>query len=321
MARGVLLLCLLLWAAPGLRAQVPEPAGQPDWALVEEAKALIEDPVEPRLGEALELLRRAIEQQAGTFPEAEMAVAEIYFREGALALAEERLLRALAAAQRLRVPEDRFAIRYRLAEIYERQERYYDMEETLLAITGEQAEFSNAPQAQRFQDAFLRAYRSRGLDQLLRLYRLEGAAFALRAHARLGWFHYRTGRFEPSSILHSLAALDIMVTESVRELRLVDPTFEFRSLGQFLEVGLRRPNIRSFLRDGGFFGVAYHLAASTWAAGQRAQARELWRLLAGLRLEPSLLGDFGELSRRQLRSPWVEPLLNPSSRRIEYPQN
>jgi tetratricopeptide (TPR) repeat protein len=313
-----LLLCILLCGTPGARAQAQAP--QADWVLLEEARALIADRANPRLGEALDLLRRAIEQ-AGTFPEAEMALAEIYSREGALGLAEERLRKALEAEKLLRVPDDRFAILYRLAEIYETQNRYYDMEQALARIVGEQAEFSSTPEAQRFQNAFLSAYITRGLDHLLRLYRLDGATFALRAHAKLGWFYYRTGRHDPASILHSLAALDIMITESVREIRLVDPNFEFRSLGGYLDVAWKRENIRSFLAEQEFFSAAYHLGAAAYPAGHRTRAREIWRFVAGLRLEDRQLGGYGELSRRQLKAPWVDPLINPSSRRIEYPQN
>lgn len=313
-----LVFCILLCAASAAPAQAQAP--REDWVLLEQARALIADRADPRLGEALDLLRRAIEQ-AGTFPEAEMAVAEIYSREGALGLAEERLRKALEAEQLLRVPEDRFAILYRLAEIYETQNRYYDMEEALNLIVGAQPEFASTPEAQRFKNAFLSAYLSRGLDQVLRLYRLDGAVFALRAHAKLGWFYYRTGRHDPASILHSLAALDIMITESVKEIRLLDPNFEFRNLGQYLDAAWKRENIRSFLSEGEFFSAAYHLGAAAYPAGHRARAREIWRFVAGLRLQAPQLGGYAELSRRQLQAPWVDPLINPSSRRIEYPQN
>jgi tetratricopeptide (TPR) repeat protein len=319
-AYGLRFCVLLLLCAAARGGAQQSPQGQPEWVLLEEAKALIADRGDPRLGEALQLLRRAIEQ-AGSFPEAEMAVAEIYFREGALALAEERLDKALQAAEILRVPEDRYQILYRLAEIYEIQDRYHDMEEALLRIVGGQPEFSSSPEAQRFRSAFLAIFLSRGLNQTLRLYRLEGASFALQAHAKLGWFYYRTGRFEPVSILHSLAALDIVITESVKELRQVNPSFEFRSLGEYLDAAVKRENIRSYLSESGLFGIAYHLGAAAYPAGHRSRAREIWRLLADLKLDRGLLGNYGELSRRQLQAPWVDPFINPSSRRIEYPQN
>jgi len=313
-----LLFCIILFYSPLAYAQsTPAPDA---WVLLEQAKTLIADRADPQLGEALDLLRRAIET-AGIFPEAEIVMAEIYFREGALALAEDRLQKALEGSSSLRVTQDRYAILYRLAGIYEIQNRYYEMEKALLAIVNEQAEFSTAPASQRFRNAFLTAYLSRGLDHVLRLYRMDDASFALQAHAKLGWFYYRTGRFEPASILHSLSALDIIVTESVQEIRLVNPTFEFSTLAGYLEVALKRENIRGFLTESGFFGIAYHLGTACRPAGHLSRAREIWGLLAGIRAEPELIGSYVDLSRRQLQAPWVDPYINPSSREIEYPED
>jgi hypothetical protein len=70
---------LFLGLAAGLQAQ----SAVAPWILLEEARALIADRDNPDMGEALRLLRQAIEQQP-TFPEAELSIGEIYLREGAL---------------------------------------------------------------------------------------------------------------------------------------------------------------------------------------------------------------------------------------------
>jgi hypothetical protein len=165
----------------------------------------------------------------------------------------------------------------------------------------------------------LNAYLSRGLDHVLKLYRLENARFALPAYAKLGWYYYRWGRFEPASILHSLFALDIMLTESVNEIRRFLPLYEFETLGGFLEIAMRRQNVKEYLVSEGFIRCAYYLAAATFAAGHPTRASEVWRLLAGSKLEPGALGPYANLARKQLESPWVEPYLNSSARRIEFP--
>ena len=216
------------------------------------------------------------------------------------------------------MPEDRIAVKYRLAEIYEIENRYAEMEKTLLGIVSDQPAYSQPP-AERLRNALLNSYLSRGLDQTLRLYRIENSAFALKAHAKLGWFYYRTGRFQPASMLHSLIALDIVIAESVQELRLVKPTYEFTTLKDFLEETLQRENIRQFLAESEMFSIAYHLAAASRPAGYPARASEIWSLLGGLQVDRAILSSFGELSRRQLRSPWVDPYINPSARSIEYP--
>jgi len=271
------------------------------------------------MGEALELLRKAIEEQP-TFPEAEIAIGEIYFREGALELAKAQFAKALEPEYRkaLQVPEEAYAVLYRLAEINETQREYGSMEKHLLEILGSHPVYAQ-PDSQRLRTAMLNAYLTRGLDQVFRLYRLENTGFALSAYSKLGWFYYRWGRFEPASIMHSLFALDILITESVAEIRRVIPSYEYQTLEDFLEVAMKRENVRAYLVSGNFFRAAYYLAAATFAAGHPARAAETFRLLAGSRVAAGDIGPYRDLARKQLKSPWVEPYLNPSARRIEYP--
>ena len=289
------------------------------WILLEKAKSLIAEPGGQRMGEALELLRKAIEEQS-IFPEAEIAIGEIYFRENALELAKVQLVKALQQEYRsqLRIPEEAYAALYRLAEINERQGEYGSMENRLLEVLNGHPVYAR-PESQRLRTAMVNAYLVRGLDQVFRLYRLENAGFALSAYSKLGWFYYRWGRFEPASIMHSLFALDIMITESVAEIRRSSPLYEFKTLGDFLDVAMERENVRDYLMSGGFFRAAYYLAAATYAAGHPSRASETFRLLAGSRAPAEDMGPYRDLARKQLKSPFVEPYLNPSARRIEYP--
>ena len=289
------------------------------WILLEKAKSLIAEPGGQRMGEALELLRKAIEERA-IFPEAEIAIGEIYFREGALELAKEQLAKVLKKEYRdvLRVREEAYAVLYRLAEINERQGEYGSMEKRLLEVLNAHPVYAQ-PESQRLRTAMLKAYLVRGLDQVFRLYRLDNAGFALSAYSKLGWFYYRWGRFEPASIMHSLFALDIMISEAVAEIRRFSPMYEFKTLEDFLDVAMKRENVRDYLVASDFFRVAYYLAAATFAAGHPSRASETFRLLAASRAPAADIGPYRDLARKQLKSPWVEPYLNPSARRIEYP--
>jgi hypothetical protein len=205
---------------------------------------------------------------------------------------------------------------YLLAGIQETQGQYADMQKSLEQVLQDQPEYS-AREQQRFRDAFLKSYLDRGLDRTLRLYRLENGGFALAAHAKLGWFDYRTGRYEPASIRHSLFALTTAVSEAMLELRRVDPNYEYESLEGFLRAAVRRQAVRDYLAESGFFRIAYYLAAATYEAGHAALARRLWRVLADGGWEPALIGDYAKLARRQLASPSAEPLINPSARRLD----
>lgn len=323
--RGPVILCAALCLA--LFMALPA-AAAPDgfldaWFLYEQGKAKMDSPGGGQLGEALLLFAQAIDRRGGAFPEAELAIGDIYRAEGAFAMAEQQYNKAWEQRGGLEIPEEKYTVLYRLAELAEMQDKYGDMEKQLLRIVEEQPYFSAAQHAS-LRDALKRTYLEKGLDQAFRLYRLEDVGFAVEAHSRLGWLFYRTGRYDSGSsgaVTHLLFALDIAVTEMVLELRRVEPDYVFTTLEDFLARASKRSNIAEYMRQSGFIGDLYYLAAATWAtAGHPTRAAAVWRALANTRLDPSITGEFADLSRRQLRSPWVEPYLNTSVRSIEYPK-
>ena len=87
----ILLSCLLV-AATVLPAQANNFVES--WQLYEQGKAKLDDPEGPELGEALLAFQEAIDKRGGTFPEAEMAIGDIYFQEGAFALAKRQYEKA-----------------------------------------------------------------------------------------------------------------------------------------------------------------------------------------------------------------------------------
>jgi tetratricopeptide (TPR) repeat protein len=248
-----------------------------------------------------------------------MAIGDIYFREGAFALARRQYEKAYALRTGMDIPEEKYTVLYRLADLSEMQELYGDMDGYLRQILRDQPYFTGE-RFQNYQDAFLSTYYDDGLDHLFRLYRMDGVAFAAAAHGKLGWFYYRTGR--PSAVLQCLFALDIVVTESVNELRRVNPRFEFTTVQAFLDAALQRENIASYLVRSDFYKTLYYLGASTYAASHPQLAESVWRILATypLRMVGPAATTYAELSSRQLQSPWIEPYINPSARRIEPPQ-
>ena len=147
-------------------------------------------------------------------------------------------------------------------------------------------------------------YKTRGIDRLFKLYRMENVAFAVSAHARLGWLYYRTGLFE-KSIRHSLFALNIVVTESVLEIRLHDPSYEFQTVQEFLEISLDDPEIEDLLTKTQAFRTLYYLATASYSASMTENARDLWRMIAGFHQA----GVYSGYAQRQLVSPWEEDRL------------
>ena len=311
-----LFLSLLLLAAAMVSAQANNFVES--WKLYELGKAKLEDPDGPELGEALRSFQEAIDRRGGSFPEAEMAIGDIYFQEGAFALAKRQYEKAFALRGGMEIAEEKYTVLYRLADLHEIQELYADMDRYLQQVLEDQPYFADE-QYRSFRDAFVSTYDEKGLDHLFKLYRMEGVAFSVPAHAKLGWFYYRTGR--PLAILHSLFALDIMITEAVKELRGVRPEFVFTTMEAFLDSALERDNIRKYLVSEEFFKTLYYLATASYAASRPSLAEPIWRILATYPLEsigPAAV-IYADLAARQLESPWLDPYINPSVRKIEYP--
>jgi tetratricopeptide (TPR) repeat protein len=288
------------------------------WQLYEQGKAKLDDPDGPELGEALLAFQEAIDKRGGSFPEAEMAIGDIYFQEGAFALAKRQYEKAFDLRKGMEIAEEKYTVLYRLADLHEIQELYADMDKYLQQVLEDQPYFTD-DQYLSFRDAFLSTYEDKGLDHLFKLYRMEGVAFSVPAHAKLSWFYYRTGR--SLTILHGLFALDIMITEAVKELRRLQPGFVFTTVEAFLDAALQRENIRRYLVSGEFFKTLYYLATASYAASRPSLAEPIWQLLATYPLEtvgPAAV-TYADLAVRQLESPWVDPYINTSIRKIEYP--
>lgn len=316
---AITLLLFMLVAASASIAQDSEFAEDTfakAWVLYEQGKARLDDPEGPELGEALLLFQDAIDKRGGIFPEAEMGIGDIYFREGAFALAGRQYLKAYELRTGMEITEERYTILYRLADLYEIQEMYKDMEDHLLLILEEQPYYAES-RYEGFRNAFDSTFREKGPDHLFKLYRMDGVEFSVAAHSRLGWFYYRTGLFQ-KAIINCLFALDIMITGGMNELRLVKPGYVFTNVADFLDAALKRENIRQYLVDGEFFKTLYYLAASANAASLPGRAEPIWSLLAGYPLEELGTGvaAYADLSKRQLESPWVDPLINTSVRKI-----
>jgi tetratricopeptide (TPR) repeat protein len=293
---GILLSAAALVCAPVFGQDAPAPA----WLLYEEGNALFE---QREFGKALQRYKDAIDA-AGNLPEAEVAIGDVYREEGELGLALAQYQKAWSRRNSLVVTNARYDIQYRIASVYRDQEMFKLMEDTLLAITADDPNWGKG-QNTRLRTQVETLYFSKGLDQVLRLYRFADS-FATRAHADLGWFYYRTGRF-PQAVSHTLYAVIAGASEIARYHRERDVEWEFTSLEALLRSTAGNRELIEFAEGTDLYRNTYYLACSTWASMYPKLATGLWRLLG--QLEEA--GEYGDMSRRQLKKPWVEPYLIP----------
>jgi hypothetical protein len=293
---GVFLVAAVLVCAPLFGLDAPTPA----WLLYEEGNALFE---QREFGRALQRYKDAIDA-AGILPEAEAAIGDVYREEGELGLALDQYQKAWSHRNSLVVSSVRYDIQYRMASVYRDQELYRLMEDTLLAITADDPNWGKG-QNTRLRTQVEILYYSKGMDQVLRLYRFADS-FATRAHADLGWFYYRTGRF-PQAVSHTLYAVMAGASEIARYHRERDVEWEFTSFDALLRSTEGNRELTGFAEGADLYRNTYYLACSTWASMYPKLATGLWRLLGQL----DAAGEYRDMSRGQLKKPWVEPYLVP----------
>jgi tetratricopeptide (TPR) repeat protein len=293
LAIGVLF--LLLFAISSSAQEKSDPA----WILFEKGKSFYE---KRDYGMAMKFFQEAI-QKSGMFPEAEVAIGDVYYLEGEFALAEMQYEKAARIKNAFYIPDDKYAVLLKLSSLHESQEKYSSMEEDLLSILADDSQYADPKWSQlrtQIEDNFYR----KGLDHVLMLYQLD-SFFAIRAHAKLGWFYYRSGRLE-NSIQHSLFALIAMKSELTQVLRSRDPDFEFESLSKLFKTEPAGGDVFSYMKSSGAFRCLYYFACSVyWGTSYSVKAAEIWKLLS----ETTQAGEYAELSAKQLKKPWMEPPL------------
>jgi tetratricopeptide (TPR) repeat protein len=274
-----------------------------NWLLFEQGNASM---TAREFGKALQYYKDAI-TAAGIFPEAEMAIGDVYFEEGEFDLASSQYQKAYNERKGFYISDSQYDVLYKLARLHESQELYKLMEDDLSAIVADDRHFVETATS-HLRTQIDKNYLDKGLDHVLLLYRFE-PSFSVRAHSKLGWFYYRTGRF-PQSISQLLYSAIYNVSEINASLRERDITYEFRSLQDVLGEVEKSSELQRFADEVDLYKDLYYLAGSTFAAGYPQHALELWGLISRV---PSS-GTYQDLSRRQIKSPRTEPLLGNRSR-------
>ncbi|MBE3064972.1 MAG: hypothetical protein IMZ69_08135 [Spirochaetes bacterium] len=270
------------------------------WLMFEEGNAMFE---RREFGIALQRYKEAL-ASAGTLPEAETAIGDVYREEGELGLARLQYEKAYNHRNSLAVPAKKYDILYRIARIDEDQELYKLMEDTLLLILADDRNWGGTA-GSRLRAQLETNYYSKGLNQVLKLYRFD-ASFAQEAHSKLGWYYYRLGRFT-QAVPSCLYAVVYGASEIAKYLRERDVEWEFSSFEALLDAVEEHKDLQEYVVGAGLFRSLYYLAGSTYASGYPKSAQTLWRLIA----RAKQAGEYGELSAKQLSKPWIEPTLIP----------
>jgi tetratricopeptide (TPR) repeat protein len=269
------------------------------WMIYEQGNAALSA---REFGQALTLYKQALEMRS-TFPEVEMAIGDVLSEEGEADLALAQYDKAYRLRTSFTVPGMQYDVLYKSAKLLEALGKYRLMEDKLNLVIADDANYQETENS-RLRTQIEKNFVAKGIDRVLFLYTFTTTTPAA-AHAALGWYDYRTGRYEPA-VSHLLYATIYRASQMIRYLRDRDVEYQFTSLEDLLARLAANRDLLSYADETQFYKTLYYLGAASAAAGNLPAARATWILLAAQ--QPA--GQFQDLSRRQLARPFVEPLLS-----------
>lgn len=247
--------------------------GRPAWVLHQIAERHYRA---REFAQALEMYGEALVVHP-VYPEAMVGMARVHRAAGDTTLAERYYRQALADSHHLVIPDEEFAIRLELAELYslsgpERDERL--RREQLQTVVDRDPIFSRREEPNRRDAMEDLLYRS-GLDRVLVLYRLEFPQ-ALEAHHRLGVLLSDSNDPEDRrlAVEHFLFAAVEIAGRAVRALIEIQFDFEFTTIENLLATADAYPEVAAYLESAGFRRILLALADALDAApDERGSAR------------------------------------------------
>jgi tetratricopeptide (TPR) repeat protein len=284
----------------GLASGQSASGGADDWILYERGNAMF---AQREYGRALQLYAEAL-STAGIFPEAEVGIGDVYFEEGEFQLAREQYEKAYSQKNAFRIADTQYEVLYKLADLYQSENMYNRMEDSLLKIVADDKQF-NDPASERLKNQIQKNYTTKGIDHTLFLYQLD-VPFAQVAHSRLGLFYYRSGRYE-QAILELLYSVIYNATQINAVLHSRDYDYQFTTLADMLSAIKGKKELAQYVAGSSLFRDLYYLAGASYAAGFPAHATQIWKLVSA----STIAGNYSDLAARQLKAPWVEKVLGP----------
>ena len=250
-------------------------ADLPPWVLYEQGMQLFE---QGRYGEALRRFRAAAAERA-PFPEAEIGIGRVFQAEGSLELALRQYETAIEQAFAFEIRETEQLVRYRIADVHRLRGDDRAYVEQLTQLANQQDAFSDPALSDR-REAYLNVLRTRGLDRLMVLYRVDDD-FAHRAHRELGVHLYN--QRDSDALLHLTFAAMQGFTRLVEELRRIEFDYSYSSAAEVLADAREVSHLRQYLERQQFYRTLYYLGLALERDDPASQsALQIWRTLAQL---------------------------------------
>ncbi|NOY08260.1 MAG: tetratricopeptide repeat protein, partial [Spirochaetes bacterium] len=110
------------------------------WIVLEEGRVLLS---KSRIGEALKLFQQALNRKRGIYPEADIAIGDVFLEEGEYDLALLHYRSAYKYRSAFTIPDEIYSLLYKMSDIYLTRKNYILMIKTLNIILKDSSFFSD----------------------------------------------------------------------------------------------------------------------------------------------------------------------------------
>jgi len=254
-------------------------------------------------GSALYYFQQDLSRQR-VMPETEVAIGDVYFFQGDYPLAERQYNKALEMKEAFTLQNFTYEISYRLARLYKNQSNWGQMYRALLSVTKDDTIFHD-PRYDLFRIKTKDLYKNKGFDVMFIFNRID-ESFATRAHAQLAEYYYRTWNFEVA-LDDALFSVIPVLTESVKEIRNSRPEYQYKTLRDFLSIGLAMDTVKRYLEEQEFWKRLYYLALISY---EKIDIRDNGIFLLKILADTPAAGTYRDRAASQLSRPAREQRLD-----------
>lgn len=193
--------------------------GMESWLLYEKG---VDSYDNRNFGESLNYFNKLVERH-GVYPEAEYWIGRVFEEEGEFILAEKQYLKALEAERVLHIPEEKYTIMYRLADLYKNRGDLDKYQDLLNSIVLDELESNQLAVAN--ESPAINTLKRDGIDRMLLLFRHE-FTYSVEAFNQLGIYYYKIGDYKTatSRLIYPLLSF---FSISMEYERMKDPGFVY----------------------------------------------------------------------------------------------
>jgi tetratricopeptide (TPR) repeat protein len=238
-----------------------ERADVPAWVAFERAEEASREGPDRDYAEALRLYSQALAAQP-LYPEAHAGIARIYRTEGDIAMARRHYERALEQSPALQIPDEEYALRIELAEMYLQTGTNDEYRNALQRVINRDPVFAGLD-GSRQREAMRDRLHESGLNRVLTLYRLDFPQ-SLAAHRHYADYLLQQGSRDETAaaVEHLLFAIVEIAGRAVDAIIDREFDYQFTSVADLLLTARRFPEVQRYLDESDFLGLLLQLAAA-----------------------------------------------------------